>query len=162
MIFFNCVGCGKRLQIDDEWAGKLGRCCFCGVNSPVPGTNMPVLDYPKRSSRVGIIARMTAYPVAVLGFWVSVFILGGVGGMALPFLLGGIGALAGILFICWAGTNIIMWILNPKEMKLWKNGGGDPWFDTVPPPFNNDPDSTRYQELYRERLRLEEEGHRFD
>jgi hypothetical protein len=163
MVFFKCVGCGARLQIGDEWASKLGNCCYCGVNSPVPGMNMPVPNHPKRSSRVGIIARMVAWPVTVLGFWASMFVIGGVGGMAIPFLAGGIGGLAGNLFVMWAFMNAIMWIMNPKEMRLWKQGGGDPFFDTVDPPFNCDPPEVRFQELYRERKRLEkEEGIKFD
>jgi len=163
MIQFNCNGCHKSLQIGDEWAGKFGRCCHCGVNSPVPGGNTSAPIGPKRTPRSKIIARFVAWPVAVLTFWVIVFNLGGVGGLMWSFLAGGFGALFVIVFGCWAITNIIMWILNPKEMRLWKRGGGDPFFDTLPPPFNNDPDSTRYQELYRERLRLEEEeGKSFD
>lgn len=162
MIHFVCVGCHKELQIGDEWAGKLGHCPYCGINSPVPG-NSPVPDYPKRTPRSLIIARFIAWPVAVLTFWVVMFNLTGIGGWTWAFLAGGLGALAGILFLCWAGTNIIMWIWCPREMKIWKAGNGDPFFDTLPPPFNNDADSTRYQELYRERARMEEEeGIKFD
>jgi hypothetical protein len=119
--------------------------------------NMPVPVGPKRSSKVGIIARLVAIPVAVVAFWAVLFLLLDLGGWALAFLIDGLGGLAVVVFLCWAAHNIIMWIWCPREMRLWKKGGGDPFFDTLPPPFNNDPDSTRYQELYRERLRLEEE-----
>ena len=36
-----------------------------------------------------------------------------------------------------------------------RKGGGDPFFDTLHWPFNNDDDSVRYQELYREKERME-------
>jgi hypothetical protein len=36
-----------------------------------------------------------------------------------------------------------------------RKGGGDPWFDSLPPPFNDDPPEVRYQELFREKLRQE-------
>jgi hypothetical protein len=125
------------------------------VNSPVPG-------YPRRSSKIGILARLVAWPVIGLTGYIIFFALVGMGDWIMPFIVGGLGSVFGILFLYWALMNIIMWILNPREMKLWKMGGGDPFFDTLPPPFNNDPDSTRYFELYQERLRLEEQGHKFD
>lgn len=163
MIFFKCVGCGKPLQIGDEWAGKLGNCPLCQTISPVPGPQQYQVDYPRRTSKLTILARLTAWPITVIGFWVSMFCIAGVSSMVVPFVIGGLGAVFGLLFFMWAGTNLIMWILNPREMKLWTKDGGDPFFDTLPEMFNPDPPSTRYQELYRERLRLEEEeGHNFD
>lgn len=163
MIEFNCVGCGKRLQIGDEWAGLTARCAYCPAISPVPYPQLQQTDFPKRSSKIGILARLTAYPFAVIGFWVSMFIIGGVSSMVVPFVIGGLGAVAGILFFMWFLTNIIMWILNPRETKLWRQNGGDPFFDTLPEMFNPDPPEVRYQELYRERLRMEEEeGINFD
>jgi len=161
MIQFKCGGCHANLQIGDEWAGKLGNCCYCGVNSPVPG-NSPAPSYPKRSSRIKIIARFIAWPLAVLTFWVIVVNVGGVSGLMWPILIGGLGGLVGLVFYCWAFMNIVMWIWCPREMKLWKKGGGDPFFDTLPEAFNPDPPEVRFQELFLERARLEEEGHNFD
>lgn len=76
-------------------------------------------------------------------------------GLAVPFLIGGVGAIVVILFFLWAGTNLGTMLICPREYKIWKKGGGDPFFDTLDPPLNNDPDSVRYQELYREKARLE-------
>lgn len=161
-IGFVCSGCGAQLNIGREWAGKLGNCPYCGVNSPVPVTNTPVPAGPRRSSKLGILARLVAWPVIGLTGWIILFFFLGMGDWILPFIVGGFGSVFGILFIYWALMQIIMWIWCPREMKLWKSGGGDPFFDTLPPPFNNDPDEVKYQELFRERLRLEEEGHNFD
>lgn len=76
-------------------------------------------------------------------------------GIAGPFLLGGFGAVAVVLFFLWAFTNLGTFLSSPEDYKIWKQGGGDPFFCTLDPPFNTDPDSTRYAEPYRERLRLE-------
>jgi hypothetical protein len=46
-------------------------------------------------------------------------------------------------------------ITMPRTWLLIKRGGGDPWFDSLPEPFNNDASSVRYQELFREKLRQE-------
>ena len=73
----------------------------------------------------------------------------------MPFLIGGVGALVFILFVLWVGTNIGTFLVYPREYRVWKRGGGDPFFDTLGPPLNNDPDSVRFQELYREKARLE-------
>jgi hypothetical protein len=45
----------------------------------------------------------------------------------------------------------------PRVWLLIKHGGGDPWFSSLPPPFNNDPPEVRYQELFEEKLRQENE-----
>jgi hypothetical protein len=103
---------------------------------------------------------LTVYPFLVVAFWAFLF---GLVGEAMSIIFGGVIVVGGALFIWWAGTNIIMWICNPKEMRLWKKGGGDPWFDTLPESFNPDPPEVRFLELYRERLRMEEEeGIHFD
>jgi len=70
-------------------------------------------------------------------------------------LVGGFGTLAVILFFLWAFTNTMTALTMPKVWLLIKRGGGDPWFDSLPPPINNDPPEVRYQELYREKLRQE-------
>ncbi len=147
MINFTCLGCGAALQIDKKWAGRLGHCPHCGVNSPVPGN-------PRRSSKIGILARMCAVPFAVVAFWAFFY-----GQVADPtwFILGGVGAVVLALLYCWGGTHLFAMIFEREAYKVWKRGGGDPWFDTLDPPFNNDPPEVRYQEIFREQLRQDEE-----
>ena len=147
MINFICDGCHRTLQIGNEWAGKLGHCPYCRTNSRVPG-------YPKRTSKLVIIARIPIYPLTVLGFWSFFLSLAGMD-VVIPFLLGGLGALAGSIFFCWAVTNLGVLLAYPHEYWIWRRGGGDPFFDSLPPLLNNDPSETRYQELYREKARLE-------
>ena len=154
MLFFKCVGCGTPLQVGSEWAGKPVNCPYCQAVSLVPYPQLQQANYPKRTSKLKILARFCVYPFAVTAFWA--FFLG------TPIIIGGLAAIAGIVLYLWGGTNLLMWISSPGSMKLWKSGGGDPWFDTLPPPFNTDPDEVRYQELYRERLRLEEQGTKFE
>ena len=64
----------------------------------------------------------------------------------------------GPLFFMWAFVNIGMYLTSPRETRLWRKGGGDPWFDTLDPPFNSDPPEVRYQELFREKERQEMEN----
>jgi hypothetical protein len=135
MVPFVCSGCGAQLQIDDKWAGGLGHCPHCGTDSRVPA-------HPKRTSKLTILARMTAIPLAGVTFY-SLF-------MGWCFFIGGVVTLAAALFFLWAFTNAWSYVTGPREYyRLWKKGGGDPFFDTLPPMFNPDPESTRYQELYR-------------
>jgi hypothetical protein len=68
MIFFSCSGCGRNLQIADKKAGLLAGCPFCGTNTRVPGT-------PKRTSKLAILTRISAFPLAVVGFWASLLSL---------------------------------------------------------------------------------------
>ena len=140
MIGFVCCGCGANLEIGDEWSGRLGRCPHCRATTRLPGN-------PRRTSKLTILARFFAYPVAMLSFWT--FFLGW------PIFLGGIVAVAIGLFGCWGFTNLVLFIWHPRETRLWWRGGGDPWFDTLDSPLNNDPPSVRFQEMYREKLRQE-------
>jgi hypothetical protein len=75
-----------------------------------------------------------------------------------PVIIGGAIGLALMLGFWWAVTNIGTFLINPGYYRLWKKNGGDPFFDTLPEPFNTDPASTRYQELFREKARLEWEA----
>ena len=143
MIQFLCDHCHSPLQIGDDSAGKLDRCPFCGTNSRVPGN-------PKRTSKLTIIARMVALPLAVLLFWVPFLAIGGI---ALPFVIGGLTAVGGGIFFCWAFTNLVMLVWCPREYLLWKRGGGDPFFESLNWPLNTDPLEVRYQELFREKAR---------
>jgi hypothetical protein len=145
MVNFVCDGCHYELQIGDEWAGKFGHCPHCGTNSRVPGS-------PKRTSRLTIIVRWFLGPTVVLLFWAGILNTVTSHGAA-AFLFGGLAATAGSLIFLWAFTNIFTFIMCPSGYKVWKKNGGDPFFDTVPEPFNNDPPATRYQELFREQAK---------
>ena len=111
----------------------------------------------KRTSKWKILFRLIAIPFAVVAFWAAMFCIADPG-LAFSFILGGVGAVLLSIAFLWAFTNICTFLSCPKEYRLWKKGGGDPWFDTLDPPFNNDPDSVRYQELYRERARQQAEA----
>ena len=147
MIDFVCDGCRAQLQIGDGWAGGLGRCPHCGTNTRVPGN-------PKRTSKLTILARMVAFPFVLVAFWGLMFCIVDVSkGFAL--VMGGVIAVALALFFCWGFTNLCTFVFCRREYRLIKNGGGDPFYDSLDPPFNTDPPFVRYQELFRERARQE-------
>jgi hypothetical protein len=108
----------------------------------------------KRTPKWKIIFRLILIPFAVVAFWGAMFCIADVG-LGFSFVLGGAGAVLLSIAFLWAFTNIGTFLSCPKDYRLWKSGGGDPWFDTLDPPFNNDSDATRYQELYREKARQE-------
>ena len=110
----------------------------------------------KRTPKLTIVARMVIIPFAVVGFWGAMFCIADVG-LGFSFLVGGVGAVILSIAFLWAFTNICTFLSCPKEYRLWKKGGGDPWFDTLDRPFNNDPPSVRYQELHQERARQQAE-----
>ena len=143
MIHFICCGCGKALHIGDEQAGKLGGCPYCGVNTRVPGN-------PRRTSKLTILMRIVAIPLAVVAFWASF--------LGLPILIGGVIALAVMILFLWGVTNLVTFLMAPREYRIWKKGGGDPWFDSLDPPLNSDPPYVRYQEMFREKSRQEWEA----
>lgn len=152
MINFNCGGCGCLLQISDEFSGQLGGCPHCGTNSRVPGN-------PRRTAKTTIVFRLIILPVLFFSaFGLLACVTGQVHfGLIIigSTIVGGLGT----VFFLWAVMNIIAFLINPKYYFMWKNGGGDPFFDTTGPIINNDPDSTRYQEFYRETLRQEQGGY---
>jgi hypothetical protein len=150
MINFVCCGCGAALQIGDQWTGKLGGCPHCGTNTRVPG-------YPKRTSKLTILARIGCLPFAVVLFWALMFSTVDVDA-GLDLVLGGVIAFAVIILFLWGFTNLFTFLMAPREYRIWKRGGGDPWFDSLDPPLNTDPPEVRYQELFREKARLEWEA----
>lgn len=150
MINFVCDGCHAALHIGDESAGKLGSCPYCHVNTRVPGN-------PKRTSKLVILFRIGCIPFAVVLFWALMFSTVDVdAGLAL--VSGGVIAFAVIILFLWGFTYLFTFLSGPREYLLWKKGGGDPWFDTLDPPLNNDPPSVRFQELFQERARQDWEA----
>ena len=147
MIKFVCDGCHTQLQIDDNSAGNLGHCPHCGTNTRVPAD-------PRRTTKRMMIFRMAFIPFLVVSFWGLMFCIADPG-LGFCFCVGGAAAILGGIGFCWTVTNIGTFLSHPRYYRLWKKGGGDPFFDTLDPPFNNDPPSTRYQELYREKARQE-------
>lgn len=152
MIQFLCSGCNAQLRISDKESGKLGRCPYCGANSRIPG-------YPRRTSRLKILFKISIVPLGVALFWICFLSLSGDSEVIRGAWIGGLGTLFGLLFFLWAFSNFMTWLTTPREYWLMRKGGGDPWFDSLPPPFNNDPPEVRYQELYEEKLRQENAQH---
>ncbi len=106
----------------------------------------------KRTPKLTIVARMVIIPFAVVGFWgLMLSIAAPVLGLCL--VSGGVGAVLVGLGFCWGFTNLATFIYSPTYYRLWKGNGGDPFFDSVDEPFNMDPDSVRYAELYQEAAR---------
>ncbi len=143
MINFNCSSCRKALHIRNAMAGNLASCPYCSAESVVPNN-------PIRTSKLTIIGRMVSLPMLCVG---AVGVL-----LGAPVIIGGAIGLALMLGFWWAVTNIGTFLINPGYYRLWKKNGGDPFFDTVPEPFNTDPASTRYQEMFREKARQEWEA----
>ncbi|MCE5302616.1 MAG: hypothetical protein LLF97_05840 [Planctomycetaceae bacterium] len=142
MINVICGSCGTSLNIDSQLIGNAVRCPSCS------GT----IHLMKRTPKPTIIARFLTWPVICLA--IPTILLG------LPVFLGGIVAVGLFLFAAWAITNIggAIWCKldgTSHYLKMWKAGGGDPFFDTLDSPLNNDPPSVRFQELYRAKQRQE-------
>ena len=106
----------------------------------------------KRTPKLTIVARMVIIPFLVVGFWgLMLSIAAPVLGLCL--VLGGVGAVLVGLGFCWGFTNLATFLYSPRCYRLWKQGGGDPFFDTLDEPFNTDSSSVRYQELFKEAAR---------
>ena len=150
MINFICCGCGAKLHIGDQWSGKLGRCPHCKTDTRLPG-------YPKRTSKLVILFRIGCIPFAILIFWALMFSIVDTD-ISWHLMKGGVIAFAVIILFLWGFTNLFTFLSGPREYWLWKKGGGDPFFDTLDSPLNNDPPETRFQELYREKSKQEWEA----
>jgi len=110
---------------------------------------------PRRTSKLKILLRLSIVPIGITLFWAYMFSLGGNYSIVRAILVGGFGTTALVLGFLWGFTNLMTLLTMPKVWWLIKRGGGDPWFDSLPPPFNNDDPSVRYQELFEEKLRQE-------
>ena len=110
---------------------------------------------PRRTSKLKILFRLSIVPVAVALFWIYMLSLSGDSEVIRGAWIGGFGTLAAALFFLWGFTNAMTLLTMPKVWLLIKRGGGDPWFDSLPPPINDDPPEVRYQELFEEKLRQE-------
>jgi hypothetical protein len=111
-------------------------------------------SYPRRTPKWKILLRLCIIPFLVVCFWTFFFSLVGLG---TTIFLAGIGTIAAAILFLWGFVNLMTILTMPKVWWLIKRSGGDPWFDSLPPPFNDDPPEVRYQELYREKLRQENE-----
>jgi hypothetical protein len=112
---------------------------------------------PRRTSKLKILFRLSIAPIGITFFWAYILSLGGNYYIVRCALFGGLGTLALLLGFLWGFTNLMTLLTMPKVWLLLRRGGGDPWFDSIPSPFNNDDASVRYQELYEEKLRQENE-----
>ena len=145
MITFSCVGCGANLHIGDEWAGKQGRCPHCQTLTWLPA---PVSS--GRTSKLGVLFRFLFIPIIVMASY-CVFLPDWWEGFLYATIF-----LIVVVFLMWAFVNLYVFIGCPREYRMWKAGGGDPFIDTLPEPFNNDPAEVRYQEMFREQARQED------
>jgi hypothetical protein len=108
----------------------------------------------RRTPKWKIVFRMVAIPFLTAVFWSLMFCISS------PYLgcwvmIGGLAAIVFSVGWCWGLTNLAAFLHSPRYYRIWKQGGGDPWFDSLDPPLNTDPPSVRYQELYREKARQE-------
>jgi hypothetical protein len=108
----------------------------------------------RRTPKWKIIFRLAIVPLAVVAFWGLMFATADLE-IGFYFVLGGVGAIAFAITFLWAFTNVCTFLSCPTYYRIWKKGGGDPFFDTLDGPLNTDPDSVRYFELYQERARQE-------
>ena len=111
--------------------------------------------YPRRTPKWKILLRISAIPLAVAVFWIYMLSLSGDSEVIWGAWIGGLGTLFGLLFFLWAFVNFMTLITMPKIWWIMRKGGADPWFASLPPPFNDDPPEVRYRELYEEKLRQE-------
>jgi hypothetical protein len=109
----------------------------------------------RRTSKLKILWRLSIVPIGITLFWAYMLSLGGNYGIVRAILVGGFGATAAVLFFLWGFTNLMTALTMPRVWWLLRRGGGDPWFASLPPPFNDDPAEVRYQELFEEKLRQE-------
>ena len=110
----------------------------------------------KRTPKMVILFRLTCVPLIVTGFWAAILSIASIH-LAFWFVVGGLTCLVFLIGMMWGITNLLTFLYCPRNYWLWRRGGGDPWFDSLDPPFNNDDDLVRYQELYRERARQQAE-----
>jgi len=69
-------------------------------------------------------------------------------GLAWPLMPVLIGAFVGIgllVLFCWTGSHVLSHLMmgNDPQFQAWVRRS-DPWFDTLPPPFNNDSFDERF------------------
>jgi hypothetical protein len=107
-----------------------------------------------RTPKLTIIFRIAIIPFLVVSFWGLMFCIADPE-IGFYFVLGGVGTILGAIGWCWGFTNVCTFLYSPRYYRLWKKGGGDPFFDTLDFPLNTDSGETRYQELFRERARQE-------
>lgn len=109
----------------------------------------------RRTSKIKILLRLSIVPIGITWFWAYILSLGGNYSIVRAILIGGFGATALVLGFLWGFTNVMTLLTMPRVWWLMRKGGGDPWFSSLPEPFNNDPPEVRYQELFEEKLRQE-------
>jgi hypothetical protein len=110
---------------------------------------------PRRTSKLKILWRLSIVPIGITLFWAYILSLGGNGEVVRWTLIGGLGTTATIFFFLWGFVNLMTLLTMPRVWWLLRRGGGDPWFASLPEPFNTDPPEVRWQELFEEKLRQE-------
>lgn len=111
----------------------------------------------RRTSKLKILWRLSIVPIGITLFWAYMFSLGGNYEIVRWTLIGGFGTTGAVFLFLWGFVNLMTLLTMPRVWWLMRKGGADPWFASLPPPFNNDDFSVRYQELFEEKLRRENE-----
>ena len=111
----------------------------------------------RRTSKLKILWRLSIVPIGITLFWAYMFSLGGNYHIVRVILVGGFGTTALVLGFLWGFTNLMTLLTMPKVWWIMRKRGADPWFASLPEPFNTDPPHVRYQELFEEKLRQENE-----
>lgn len=86
--------------------------------------------------RINSLMRFGVFGGGLAGTIIGLFALIGTAGIVLPVLLGAAVGVGGLVLFCWGFTRIaghLMYGHDPSYQQWVKNG--DPWFDTLPPPF---------------------------
>ena len=125
------------------------------MSRPQQGDNHE--GFPRRTSKLEILWRISIVPLMVVAFWTFMLSLGGNGEIVRWTLIGGLGTLAGLLGFLWGFVNFDDGPDNAEGVVVNQKGRGRPLVYSLPSPFNDDPAEVRYQELFREKLRQENE-----
>ncbi len=106
----------------------------------------------ERTPKKVIWLRMMWLPIIK---WIFIMFVMSIGGFSafLPAFFGGLTAIGGVTIALWGGVNFLFWLFRPEEYRIWKAGGGDPFFDSTSSLFNSDPPEIRYQEFYQEQAK---------
>ena len=107
-----------------RWLGRHDFRLDRTLPEPKTETNM------KRTPKLTIIFRIGIIPFLVVSFWGLMFCIADPE-TGFYFVLGGVGTIFGAIGWCWGFTNVCTFLYSPRYYRLWKKGGGDPFFDTL-------------------------------
>lgn len=86
MIEFACIHCGHKMRVNDQSAGKNGKCKSCGKVVTVPqailieAPSVPTIDQTVKSKKHAFYKRMKLIPVSIVSGLLAVLLIGFVSG----------------------------------------------------------------------------------